>query len=66
MKNFAKRTSFFVFGVLLSPILLGMFVPIVVWKTTENPITTVIVSVIYFFVWMMVREAMIARKWHNL
>jgi hypothetical protein len=64
MKNFAKGATFFIFGVLLSPILLGMFAPLVVWEMTESPIAVVIAAVVSFSVWAMAREAMIARKWH--
>jgi hypothetical protein len=64
MKNFAKGTAFFVFGVLLSPIVLGMFVPLVAWNMTESPVIVVIATVVSFSAWAMAREAMIARKWH--
>ncbi len=64
MKNFAKGTAFFVFGVLLSPMFLGLLVPLVVWEMTESPVAVVIATVVSFSAWAMAREAMIARKWH--
>ena len=64
MKNFAKGTAFFIFGVLLSPMLLGLFAPIVVWKMTENTAFVVIATIISFSAWAIAREFMMARKWH--
>jgi hypothetical protein len=64
MKNFAKGTAFFVFGVLLSPIMLGVFTPLVIWNNTQNPIATMVGTAVYLAAWAMARESMIARKWH--
>lgn len=64
MKNFAKGTAFFVFGVLLSPIMLGIFTPLVIWNNTHNPIAVMVGTAVYLAAWAMVRESMIARKWH--
>jgi hypothetical protein len=64
MKNFAKGTAFFVFGVLLSPIMLGMFAPLVAWNMTASPVIVVITTIVSFSAWAMAREAMIACKWH--
>ena len=64
MTNFAKGTAFFIFGVLFSPILFGMFAPIVAWNMTESPVIVTIATIISFSAWAAAREAMIARKWH--
>jgi len=64
MKNFAKGSTYFVFGVLFSPILFGMFTPLIVWNLTYNPIATMVLTAAYIGVWAGTREAMIARKWH--
>ena len=64
MKNFAKGAAFFVFGVLLSPMLFGLMAPLAAWNMTESPIAVVIATIVSFSAWGMAREAMIARKWH--
>ncbi len=64
MKNFAKGTAFLVFGVLLSPMMLGMMVPVVAWETTENQIIVALATIVSFSAWVVAYDAMIARKWH--
>lgn len=64
MTNFAKGTAFFIFGVLLSPILGGMLAPIVAWNLTESHVIAVVVTIVTFSAWAIAREYMIARKWH--
>jgi hypothetical protein len=64
MKNFAKGTAFFVFGVLLSPILLGLFAPAIIWKLTSNELAVIVSAIISFSVWAVIREWMIKHKWH--
>jgi len=64
MKNFAKGASFFIFGVMLSPMLFGMLMPIFAWNVTESPIVVVITTVVTFSVWAIARDSMISRKWH--
>lgn len=64
MKNLAKSTAFLVFGVLLSPIMLGIFTPLVIWSNTQNPIVTMVGTAVYIAAWAIARESMIARKWH--
>jgi hypothetical protein len=64
MKNFAKGLLFVVVGVICSPIMLGMFAPIVAWNMTGSVLAVVAVTVISFSTWAAAREWMINRKWH--
>ena len=64
MTNFTKGLAFFIFGVLFSPMCLGLLAPIMAWKLTESPFVVVAVTIISFSLWAFVREAMINRNWH--
>lgn len=65
MRNFAKGTAFFVFGVLCSPILLGLFVPIVAWELTASAPIVFVSTIVSFGLWAVVREWMMKNKWHD-
>jgi hypothetical protein len=64
MKNFAKGAAFVLFGVICSPMLLGMFAPLVAWKMTESVFGVVVVTVVSFSSWAVAYEWMTNRKWH--
>ena len=64
MKKFAKAAAFVIFGVIFSPIMFGMFAPIIVWNMTNSVFAVVIATVVLFSVWAVAREWMINRKWH--
>lgn len=64
MKNATKGMLFVVFGVMCSPIMLGMFAPIVAWNMTGSVLAVVAATVISFSTWAAAREWMINRKWH--
>jgi hypothetical protein len=64
MKNFAKGLLFVVVGVICSPIMLGMFAPLVAWNLTSSVVAVIVVTVVSFSAWAAAREWMINRKWH--
>ncbi len=64
MKNFAKGLLFVVVGVICSPIMLGMFVPLVAWDLTHSVLAVAVTTVVWFSAWTTAREWMINRKWH--
>ena len=64
MKNFAKGAAFVLFGVLCSPMMLGLFAPVIAWETTESVFAVVVVTVVSFSIWVVAYEWMKNRKWH--
>jgi hypothetical protein len=64
MTNFFKGFAFLVFGVVFSPILLGMGAPLVAWELSHSVLAVVVATVVWFSAWAAAREWMIARKWH--
>ena len=64
MKNFAKAATFVIFGVICSPIMLGMFAPLIAWDLTQSVLVVVVTTVLSFSAWAAAREWMINRKWH--
>lgn len=64
MTNFFKGFAFLVFGVLCSPIMLGLVSAMIAWDLTHNVFATVGSVVVWFSVWGVAYEWMTARKWH--
>ncbi len=64
MKNFSKGAAFLVFGVLCSPIMFGLLPTLLVYEMTESILAVIAATIISFSSWAVVREMMIARKWH--
>ncbi len=59
-----KGLAFFVFGVLFSPMLFGMFVPLMAWEMTASPVAVAVATVVSFSAWAAAWSWMIDRKWH--
>lgn len=59
-----KGLAFFVFGVLCSPMLFGMFAPMVAWEMTASPVMVAVATVVSFSAWAAVWSWMIEKKWH--
>lgn len=64
MKNFAKAAAFVIFGVICSPIMLGMFAPLIAWDLTQSVPAVVATTIVSFSAWAAAYEWMINRKWH--
>lgn len=64
MTEFLKGTTFFVFGVMLSPLALGMLVPLGLYDLTQHEVVTIAGTAIYLVTWVVSWETMKRRKWH--
>ncbi len=59
-----KGLAFFVFGVLCSPMLFGMFAPLMAWEMTASSVIVAVATVVAFGAWAAVWSWMIKKKWH--
>ena len=64
MKNLAKGAAFFFFGVMCSPMLFGLFAPMIAWEMTENILVVIVATVVSFSMWAVAYHWMTANKWH--
>lgn len=64
MKNFAKGAAFVFFGVFCSPMLFGLFAPVIAWEASESVLAVIVATVISFSLWTVCYEWMKSKKWH--
>ena len=64
MVNFFKGFAFLLFGVLCSPIMLGLVPALIAWDLTSSVFVVIVSTVVWFSVWAIAYNWMIARKWH--
>lgn len=64
MPEMLKSAAFFIFGVLCSPMLFGMFVPLAVYDLTQSTPWVIGSTVISFSCWAIAWNWMKQKKWH--